>query len=276
MQLSFKPGPDPDHFVHEAGAPLRLEFVRSAHGAVTAMRTRFGSEVELDPRHQPQDGLPSVEEVIALVDEAHGIARLPERGVVRLTGTVELEKRQIEGPFTTLFDASRFRDQIQLGEAEQIVVRNHGKVWTYATGVGVDQLDGQRLEQALLEDLTVRYGDWRQHYAHVEVLRRLEKGAQSMLLVRVVPKSGPGQTIVVDEASGLVRHIDSLQQIPGVGIVGVEIDFGDHRDVGGMKLPFRSRTEFASELIGRITTTVERAEVGIDVPSDAFAPPAAP
>lgn len=49
----------------------------------------------------------------------------------------------------------------------------------------------------------------------------------------------------VDEASGLVLRVDSIVQIPGLGIVGVETRYGDFRDVGGMRLHFRSVSKFA-------------------------------
>ncbi|MCH6557350.1 MAG: hypothetical protein IH803_03935 [Nitrospirae bacterium] len=118
--------------------------------------------------------------------------------------------------------------------------------------------------------------DWTEHYEHVEVLKRLQKGAESVLLVRVVPREAPGATMVVDETTGLVRQIHTLQQLPGVGIVGVRTAFADFRDVGGMRLPFRAVAKFASQLIGRVVTTLDNAETGVEVLEETFAAPTAP
>ena len=71
MHLVFKAGEEPDRYVHEVNSQVWLEFVRSEDGAVSAMRTSFGGRVELDPRHVPEEGLPSVEEVVASVKRAH-------------------------------------------------------------------------------------------------------------------------------------------------------------------------------------------------------------
>ncbi len=276
MHLVFKADDQPGHFVHEANSQVRLEFALSEDGKAKAMRTIFGSEIELDQRHRPEERLPSAAEVIAMVKKAHCVDRLPGLGVVRLSGSIEVEKRQMQGTFTTLFDATRARDELRMGIADQLVVRNDGRVWTYTKSSGVDELDGEQREQVLLDDLSVRYGDWTEHYEKVEVLKRLPIGEKSALLVRVVPRDALGATMVVDESSGLVRYLHTLQKLPGVGIVGVQITFGDFRDVGGMQIPFRTVSAYASQLIGKIVTTVERAEIGVEVSQDAFAPPVAP
>ena len=94
--------------------------MRSEDGTVTAMRTFFGGRVEHDPRHVPQEGLPSVEDVIASVKQAHRVDRLSELGVVRLSGTLKFETRQMEGPLTLLFDATRERTEIHIGAVVDI------------------------------------------------------------------------------------------------------------------------------------------------------------
>ena len=48
------------------------------------------------------------------------------------------------------------------------------------------------------------------------------------------------------------------------------------RDVGGMRLPFRSVAAFASQLVGRVVTTLDNAETGVDVSEETFAAPTAP
>ena len=80
----------------------------------------------------------------------------------------------------------------------------------------------------------------------------------------------------VDAASGQVVRTDSLAQIPGVGIVGVQTRFEDFRDVGGMWLPFRSDAKFASQLIGRVITQLDKSETGVEVSAKTFAAPTAP
>ena len=127
----------------------------------------------------------------------------------------------------------------------------------------------------MLDRLSVTFGDWTEHYERVEVLKRVQLGDDSVLLVRVVPREAPGSTMFVHEESGLVPHTDSLAQLPGLGIVGVQTRYEDFRDVGGMQLPFRSVAEFASQLIGRVITQLDESETGMEVSAETFAPPAA-
>ena len=276
MHLVFRAGQTPNRYVHEANAQVWLEFVRAEDGTVSAMRTSFGGRVELDPRHVTPEGLSSVAEVIASVKKAHRIDRLSETGVVRMSGTLKIEARKIEAALTTLFDATRGRTEINFGDVAQLVVTNDGRAWTYATPTGVDELDGERLEQTLLDRLSVRFGDWTEHYESVEVIKRVQLDGKSFLLVRVVPHETPGATMYVEEASGLVLHADGLAQLPGLGIVGVQSHFEDFRDVGGMHIPFRSVSAFASQLIGQVVTTLDEAEIGVEVSEETFAAPTAP
>ena len=273
MRLVFKAGQTPGRYVHEAKPEVWIEFVRSDDGSVTAMRTSFGGPVELDPRHVPADDLPSVEDVVALVKQGHHIDRLSQIGVVRMSGTLKIGPTQIEASITSLFDTARGRTEIQVGPAKEIFVFDNGRVWSYSATAGAEELAGERLEQVLLDRSVVRFGDWTEHYQSVEVLKRLQIGDKSVLLVRVEPREAPASTMFIDEANGQVLLTDSLTQIPGLGIVGIRSKYGDFRDVGGMQLPFRTTARFSTELIGRIVTQIEESETGVEVTEETFAAP---
>ena len=274
MRLVFVPGTAADEFVHEAGDSARLVFERGGDGSVVAMRTHFGSEVELDPRHVPAPDLPSVEAVVERVQSAHRIDLLSELGPVRMTGRVNLATRQLEGRITRLFDADRQRTKLDFGGVEEVVVTSGGRGWTASTATGREELHGERLEQALLDHFSALFGDWREHYEHVEVLKRApRREGAPVLIVRVVPREAPGATVYVDEDTGRVLYSFGLVQVPGLGIVGVQNRFEDYREVGGMTLPFRTVSKFASNLIGRVEVTIEKAAVGARVGKRDFSAP---
>ncbi|MBV1862753.1 MAG: beta-lactamase family protein [Nannocystaceae bacterium] len=273
LRMMLKPGDQPGRYVHEAGAPVWVEFVRDEAGATSAMRTSFGGNLELDPRHVADPSLPSTASVIADVREAHGVEHLAQLGVVRLSGTVKLEKQGLEGRYSSLFDTDRLHSKAEIGGNEELAVVSGQQAWVQSTHVAPQELDGTRLAQALLDQVAVRYGDWTEHYESVEVLKRLEIKTRPVLLVRVVPKEGPGSTMVVDEQTGRLVHIDALAQIPGLGLVGVETDFGDFRDVDGLTLPFTTVSKYATPLIGKIISTVESAETGVRPPAGTFEAP---
>ncbi len=102
---------------------------------------------------------------LAMVRRAHHIDRLAELGVVRLSGTLNMEDRNIQGTFETrpstpLGDGSKAR----LGGGEEVVVLNDGRVWHSATTMGTTELEGVRREQALLDQFSVRFGDWTRNF----------------------------------------------------------------------------------------------------------------
>ncbi len=275
VRLIFKPGESPGRYVHDTGSQVRIDFIRSQDGAATALRTSFGGQVRTNPRHRPQQGLPSVASVIASVKRAHRIDLLSQLGPVRLSGAVKLETRRMQGRLATLFDASRQRTEIRIGAAEEVVATAGGRAWTSSTSHGVTALDGQRLEQALLDRFSVRFGDWSEHYQAVEVLKRVRLGNDVVLLVRAVPLNAPGWTMFVHEESGLVVHVEGLTLVPGIGVVGLRTRYGDFREVGGMRLPFRIVDSYASSLLGRVVTTWEKAETRVEIPQAAFTRPKA-
>jgi len=271
--LVFKPSRTDGRYVYEGSSDAWIEFVRSDDGSVTAMRSSFGGHVEVAPRHVPPSDLPSVADVVERVRQAHHMDRLAGLGVIRLSGAVELADRHMQGRYSVLFDGTRQRTVADFGAAQEIGVVNGEQAWSYATPTGSRKLGGTQREQALLDRLVVTFGDWRRSYEEVEVLARLKAGDRPLLLVRVVPHETFGATMFVDEASGRVVVVDSLVQVPGVGIVGVQTRFGDYRDVGGLLLPFKTVARFANPQIGTVVWTVEHAEPGVEVPDRAFSRP---
>ncbi len=273
MQIIFKPGDQPDQYVHESGAQASIEFERADDGSVKGMHTFFGEEVEYDPRHVPVEGLPSAEQVVAMVQQAHGIDNLASLGVVQMRGTMDFIDRKISGSINTLFDLQRTRTDVQIASSEQTIVINADKGWSEASATGVDLLSGRILQQELLGQTRVLYGNWMDYYDHVEVLKRVHFREASLIMLRVATEQGIESAMFVDEESGLLIRKDDLLQVPGMGIVGTQSLFEDYRDVGGMKLSFDNITRYASQFIGRVVMKVEEAATGVEVADDTFLMP---
>lgn len=273
MRIVLVPADEPGRFEHEGGAPAWVEFIRDDTEAVTAMRTSFGGKLEVDPRHAPAGDLPTVADVTKKVADTHNISVLEGLGVVRMKGALAMPKRGLNGRFDTMFDTTRIHAAVDFGPAQEVFVDDGTHAWTFNSSTGLEQLEPPLPAHLLLDRISVRYGDWTKYFAQVEVLKRLTKGDRSVLLVRVVPAQGSGATVVVDESSGRVVHTDSLLSVPGLGVLGVESDYGDFRDVEGMTVPFKIVTDYATPLLGTATTTVEDVQVRVTPPAGAFAPP---
>ena len=273
MQLVFKADTTPGRFVHEVRSDLWIEFLISQSNTVTAMRTSFGGRVELCPKHVSNANLPPVNDVVAKVKKAHRLDLLSENGVIRRRGVVNLATRGMKGRITHTFDQDRERVEIRFGNAREMVLKDRDRVWTFATGSGGQELEGTRLEAAQLDATVARFGDWTEHCSNIEILKRVRIQGGAYLLVRLTPEKAHGLTLFVDETSGRVVRADSLVQIPGVGLVGLVTRYDDFRDVGGMTLPFRVSSKFASRLLGEMVTDFNQAKLGIEAKPKTFAIP---
>ena len=266
MLWVLKPHDAPDRFVHEALDNVWVEFQRDEQGRVVAMKTSFGGKIEMDPKHGV-DGhdpsLPTVDEVVSRFQEVHGLEKLPELGLIRSTGSLNFKSRGMHGRVTSTFDADRQRTDVRFGSMTETELQMDGRVWSKSSATGTQELEGLRREMARVERLVVRFGDWREHHDHVEVLKRIRKDDRSVILVRVASDNLPSSTLIVDEQTGKLLIADTLSVIPGVGIVGVRTHYEDYRDVEGLSLPFRSTSKFSTDLIGIVEMKVSKMKVGV-------------
>lgn len=81
-----------------------------------------------------------------------------------------------------------------------------------------------------------------------------------MLLVRVVPAGGRGETLLVDEATWRVVGQDRLVDMPGLGAIGQTLRYDDFTEAGGAVLPSRIRGAYAADFLGTTAIDIERVK----------------
>ena len=242
----------------EPGVFGSLRFELPDEGPASAVFMSFRGRIERQVRHQPDETLPSADEVEAMVRRAHGMDRIADVGAIlragEITGTTK-------GTIELSFDASRLRATVG-GAIKQEQVLDGDRALTGALGSRPREETGVMREQMLCDHPAVAYGGWSRRYDHIEVLKRIESDGRAALLVRTVPKEGPGSTKIVDEDSGLLLGEDKLEFLPGIGYVGLRSSYEDFRDVGGVRLPFRIVSRYANPMLGAVTIEFERGELG--------------
>jgi CubicO group peptidase (beta-lactamase class C family) len=253
---------------------LELTFEASAEGPSPAFLLPSDVRVERQVRHVPQADLPEVDEVLERIRAAHGVEHLAELGAVRMTGTIEIPQRKLSGTVELLFDAERCRLVADLGVTQsRLWVTADGRAFTQEGDAEPTEAEGAARLGVLETHPAYRHGGWERSGRSVEVLRRIEKeGRPTLLLLRTTSDEAPGASKIVEEETGLLRFEDRLEQIPGVGILGVEVGYGDFRPVGAATLPFEIRSKYAFALLGEILVQYEEAEVGVEV-GDELDPP---
>jgi photosynthetic reaction center cytochrome c subunit len=98
------------------------------------------------------------------------------------------------------------------------------------------------------------------------------KGSGEERLVNVVQGSGPQgllATLYFDRESGLLVRLVRSARTP-IGRVPTQVDFGDYRDVGGIKMPFRVMFAW---LDGRDAIQLNEIQTNVPIDPSRFSPP---
>ena len=264
-----KPTQEKGKFV--IGSSLKLEFESETNPA-TAMLMTMKQRTERQVRHKPDDGLPAVNDVIAQVATAHGIHAMKDAGIIKLSGTIQMGLFGAKGKIQTWFDSRNSRTEINIGPTPVVVVTNGDEVAATGMSGSFKRMKGTSRRQELLGHPAIEYGGWRRGYEQVEVLKHIE--AKKLLLVRATARNVPGVTLYVDTETNRVKGANRIQFVPGMGFVGVQSQYGDFREVGGVTLPFKIESKHANPLIGKMIISFNEGESGIsgsnlfDLPSD--------
>lgn len=223
-------------------------------GTSAAFVMSNGDGEERQVRHRPRGNL-SLDGVIGDVLAAHGTDAPRDTGVVRMTGTIEVKTMRRSGTVDMLFDDTRLRVLATIdGNVEEVRLVD-GRAFHRTNDAPFSELSGEDRERVVVSHPIARVSDWRENHASVEPLKAVVAGSRAVMLVRTVPHVGPGTTKLVDAETGELLGEDMFESVPGLGLLGLRLRFGDLRDVGGLRLPMRIVSEYATPLIGEIVTT---------------------
>lgn len=213
-------------------------------------------------RLAPRNDLPSADEIVARVIAAHHAQNFSDEHPIKRTGVTEIPALKRTVNFTAIFGPAHTRAEIKaVGGPGQLVIGDGATVWSKTEGQQTQELKGVAGQQNLLENPAWTFADWRPHYASVNVVARRTLDDRPTLVVRCIPSIAYPATMLVDEETGKLVGQERLAIIPGLGVIGTSIRYGDFREVGGVLLPFSLKTAYATPLIGDATTKVDSAEV---------------
>lgn len=261
--LVFQPHSKPGFFVHEVNNQVTLDFIKDAEKQVTGLRIISDHVVKLYPKHRPNPTLPSAEVLTQLLQQGHGMQQLKHAGVVALEGSVQFVTRNMQGSVRQWFDQERLRTELEIGQMRDVSVQNQDGAWTYSSTLGKEQLQGVRFEEVRASHPFVAMGDWPEHFQSVQVLKRIQTGKGRYLLVRLKGDLASSLAMLVDETTGRLVQSRTIVHVPGMGKIGVRSAFEDFREVNGITLPFKTRTKFATPLIGTIIFQYQSAKTQV-------------
>ncbi len=264
-------------FDFDPASTIRPE--RDETRAVVALRVQSQGKNDRWTRFEPGPGLPTADEVAAMVEKAHGIGAgglpfpLERRGATDIPNL----KRHVE--LWQRFDGLRFRTETHPASGPGATVLSDGtNVWSIPDGQPAQALAGPLAEQAKLEHPGRLFGDWRAHFAEVRVLASTDLDGRHRLHVWCVP-AGNGTPLLfhLDRDTGRVVGVDRIVTIPGLGPVGVETTFDDFRPIASdgrtITLPFRSDGQFQNDRLGLASTAIASWDAPPAFGAETFAEP---
>jgi hypothetical protein len=143
-------------------------------------------------------------------------------------------------------------------------------VWGQDPVFGLRQLSGQEAEQAKREASSLMLAaHWKQFFTKAETVGTRTVENDIVFDVKLTAQSGSEVVLGISGDTGLIRSQTSDLVSP-VGTQKTTIWFDDYREVDGIKLPFRSRSEMGALELESVTDAVE---FNVEVDTSTFAMP---
>lgn len=187
--------------------------------------------------------LPTVDEILAKYVGALGGKEAIEKVTSRSArGTMELEGMGINGPLELYAKApNKTATIIELGGLGKII-----NVFDGTNGYSADPTNGLRELSGAELATAKRNADFyeplnlKKHFSKLEVKGKEKIGASEAYVIEAIPDKGDPEKHYFAVDTGLLIRSDSNAETPQ-GKLAVEMNFGEYKEVGGVKVPHTLR-----------------------------------
>lgn len=214
--------------------------------------------------------LPTVEELLALRQTDSRKAALNEMGTYRMDGTIRSPQSGVEGTFSMYVSGiERYRIDFDYGRyGYSRTALNGDQAWVESSFGPFDELHGKLLEQAKRGHPEAEFGDWRDFYDSIQVLRSDNIDGQEVYVLELECGDLPPVTVFVDITTGdVLKSVVVAIQEGGIGIPITTI-YEDYREVNGVRISFRAIS--SNEHSGQVIIQSEIIEVNLDIDDEFF------
>jgi CubicO group peptidase (beta-lactamase class C family) len=184
--------------------------------------------------------LPSVDEIMALMDTKKRKKALKQKNGFALTGTIHMANSGITGTITTLFDANKkYRQHMDFGTFGEILVVANEK--TAATS-GINpytEFKGKYLKQIRLDHPSVAL-DLRSVADKIQVIGNNELNGSKVYVIRTMVKDLPSRTYYIDAKNGDILKLKTKLLNPTTGAIPITIEYADHKNRHGLRVPMKT------------------------------------
>ena len=213
--------------------------------------------------------LPTIAEINALRDLPARIEALERAGNTRASGKVSIVQSGVEGIVTFVSaGADEFVAQIDVGRFGKSRVEVRGeRAWSSDPMTGQQELHGDQLTQAILENPRSIYGDWSLWYDVVKCTGSEELDGRATWVVRLSRGEFPAKTFWVDQETGDVLRVNQIM-VEGAVRIPVTTTLSQFEKHDGLRRAMRVRIENPAS--GSVVMEMEKVETGVDVGDGEF------
>ena len=270
--VELKKEPEQDVWSFVAAPDNSVKFHREGNGLATAFELRSRNATVMLQRFEPDESLPSLDELFVRRGERQRTEKLGALGIIRMSGTIERSISQDKGTFELLSagdDHYRLKVDLSGAETQQVVAGDRAWLQPMASSP-VQELPEAMARSNRLDGWLLATGDWRGEFEQTRVLKRVELDSKPAFIVHAAPNEGRQRLIYFDAESGLTLGYDQVYDLPGLGMVGSEVRFSDYREIGDVQIPFRITMKFPTPVLGTLTYQVKKIETGLKLDEDPF------
>jgi CubicO group peptidase (beta-lactamase class C family) len=236
----------------EAAPGIAVSFEKDQSQAVTGMRLlQNKTQLVHYKRFRPPASLPSVDRVMSFLREKQGGERIDAIKTLEMKGKLRAGATEFE----TVAEASgpkRVIRRLSSPAGTTEIVVDDGVVTKKSPGQPNEEQHRLFAEESQRYNPLTRLHDWRETHPQVQVLGIDQFGDEEVWVLRVECQFTPPLTRFVSTKRGLLLREEAWLTAKGVGTVPLSLEYEDYRNVSGVMLPFRLKTE--SRLTGKQVT----------------------
>lgn len=142
-------------------------------------------------------------------------------------------------------------------------------IWTDDPIYGLRRLQGQEAEQHWWASSLMLAAQWNRHFAKAETVAARETDGKTLYDVKLTSKSGTEVTLTLDAESKL-QVAQAFEIVNPMGKTPAKTELDDYREVDGIKVPFKMRSDVT---VVQMEQEITEVEFNVDVDASKFAMP---
>lgn len=184
--------------------------------------------------------LPSVDEIMALMNTEKRKKALRRKSGFALTGTINMVNSGLSGTITTLFDDDKsYRQHMDFGTFGEILVTANDET-AATTGINpYTEFKGKYLKQIRMDHPGVAI-DLRANVDKIQVTGSNELNGTQVYVIRTKVKDLPRRTYYIDANTGDILKLKTKLLNPTVGSIPITIEYTDFEKRHGLRVPMKT------------------------------------